>query len=906
MPKDPPPHPPESTLLLTDIVDSTALAVAMGEAAVSALWAAHDHQARTLLRQWQGQEIDKSDGMLLLFARVDDALAYAQDYHDALATLNPPLQARVGLHCGPVVCRHAAPEDVARGAKPMEVDGAAKAIAARLMSLARGGQTLLSGYAHQQAQPGAPASPRRSHGHWRLKGLPDPLEVFEAPRSDPAAAFGLPPADHDKAYRVAWSDGLWRPVELSRHSLPAERDAFIGREGPLETLAGHLNAGQRLITLMGTGGTGKTRLALRYAHAWRGDFAGGAWWCDLAAARTLDGIVHAVAQGLDLPLGKGDPVAQIGKALAGRGPALLLLDNFEQVVAMAEATVGLWLAQAPECRIVVTSRERLHIRGEVCQVLAPFSADEGVAMFQQRALAAWPGFAPDATEQAALVPLVRLLDGLPLAIELAAARVNVLAPTQLLQRLSDRFGLLRGARAQSGRQSTLRATLDWSWDLLDPLEQQVLASLSVFEGGWTLEAATAVVGTASLPASTAASPPDALGDLEVADLLGRLISKSLVHASTAGRFGLLVSVRDYAAERLSQWPQSPQLAPASPAMAARDAVARQHAGYFKDITRRLPVVQALPDIDNVVSACRFALGARDAELALALLEVAWALLVRNGPFAAGEALASAAASLPGWRPQQTLAIQAVLIKARMAQGKTADARLALDDCRATMAALSPAAEVATLLRLDGTLLELAGEQAAGIDRFGASLAMAEALGDDALACEALNSLGGIHLTHGDYPAARQFFTRALARMGTGMDDRWRAGVMGNIALAEHQLGELDQAEAHYRQALSAAQQAGDKRWEANTLCNFGMMLFESGQWSQATELWNLGLKIAEAIGYLKVQGALNCNIALACLKCGDNASARDYFRNSIEIARLANDRISEAEFLKLEREATKT
>jgi predicted ATPase len=209
------------------------------------------------------------------------------------------------------------------------------------------------------------------------------------------------------------------------------------------------------VTRSGLGGIGKTRLALRFAWVWRGDYPGGTWFCDLASARSVDGIVHAVARGLNVPLGRADPVQQLGAAISGRGECLVVLDNFEQVAAHAEATLGTWLERAPLARFVVTSRELLGIAGEQVLALGPLPRDDAVTMFRIRARAAGGAAAFDAVDEAALSPLVDLLDGFPLAIELAAARTRLLRPLALLQRMSDRFKLLV---SRSGRIDSFAVT----------------------------------------------------------------------------------------------------------------------------------------------------------------------------------------------------------------------------------------------------------------------------------------------------------------------------------------------------------------------------------------------------------------------------------------------------------------
>jgi len=277
-------------LLLTDVVDSTQLSERLGDAAMAAVWSAHDRAARDLLPAWRGREIDKTDGMLLLFETAAGAVQYALAYHRALAALPVPLKARAGLHVGPVILRENSAADVARGAKPLEVDGLAKPTTARVMSLARGGQTLLTPEA--QTSLGATPLPTQSHGHWVLKGLSAPIELFEV--GEDAAAFA-PPPDGEKVYRVVQVGGRWLPVRQIPNNLPEQLTSFIGRERELGELKALLGKA-RLLTLVGMGGMGKTRLSLQVAAELMAEFPDGAWFLDLSPIRDAALVASEAAQ----------------------------------------------------------------------------------------------------------------------------------------------------------------------------------------------------------------------------------------------------------------------------------------------------------------------------------------------------------------------------------------------------------------------------------------------------------------------------------------------------------------------------------------------------------------------------------------------------------------------------------
>jgi class 3 adenylate cyclase len=464
---------------MTDIVDSTELSVRLGDARMSELWAEHDRVARSLLREWNGREIDRSDGFLLLFEATADAVAFVLRYHQALASLSVPLSSRAGLHVGLAGLRENSAEHIALGAKSLEVDGVAKSIAGRVMSLSAGGQTILTIEAIRALGP--TQHRLQSHGHWRLKGVIDPIELFEV--GDDTGPFS-PPPDHPKCYRIVKQGDTWLPLREVRHGLPAERDEFVGRKEALLNLAARFDAGARLVSVLGTGGCGKTRLATRYAWTWLGNYPGGSWFCDLSQARGIDGIVAAVARGLNVPLGKDDPVLQLGNAIAGHGECLVILDNFEQVVRHAEGTLGQWLDRAGKARFLVTTREVLGIPGEHTVALPPLAAREAEALFMRRARAAKSGFNPPPDDRAAIEKTGRDAGSPAVGDRALCGTGPAHAPRQLLHRMGERFRLLSSSGGRQDRQATLRAALDWSWDLLTAAEKHALAQLSVFEGGF--------------------------------------------------------------------------------------------------------------------------------------------------------------------------------------------------------------------------------------------------------------------------------------------------------------------------------------------------------------------------------------------------------------------------------------
>jgi predicted ATPase/class 3 adenylate cyclase/Tfp pilus assembly protein PilF len=860
-------------ILLTDLVDSTRLSQALGDEAMALVWAAHDRLARDLLPLHGGREYDRTDGFLFLFDTVADAAAYAVAYHRALRAADPPLQARAGLHLGPLRLLHNTPEDVARGAKPVEVDGAAKPLAAQVMALASGGQTLLTAEAYDAV--GGTSLRAESHGHWRIKGIAEPLELFGL--GDDAAPFD-PPADTARAYRVVRQGEVWLPARDIPHSLPRERDTFVGRHDALGALTGRIEAGAALVSVLGIGGTGKTRLVTRFGWTCLGDWPGGVWFCDLSEARDAEGIVAAVAKALDVPLGKDDPVVQLGHTLASRGRCLVLLDNFEQVARHAAETLGRWLDCAPDACFVVTTREVLGLPGEVVLALAPLDVDESVDLFVARAAQARLGFTLSPSDAPHVESLVRLLDGLPLAIELAAARVRVMTPETIRARMGERFELLASAGARHTRQATLRGALDWSWDLLSPDEQQALAQLAVFEGGFTLEGAEAVL---------------VLDDLWPLDAVQALVDKSLVRALAADRFDLLVSVQVYAAEKLEGLGGT---------RAAEERHGRRFAAFGNENALAAlkthggtALRQALtPDLDNLVVAVRRAIARADGAVAVPALRAAWQVLEVHGPLGLAADLAAEVVALRDL--PRDLAGHALLVRVHALRvlGRSEDARA---DCETALADFRAVGdhrmEVIALGALAGADLDRAryDEARAGFD---AALALAVAIGDLPGKALILRLLGNLDRTCGRNDDARARLEEArehLRTLGDRPEEGWCLNVLGILM---KDLGRLEEARAYLEAALAVARETGSRRAQAVVIGNLGDVHREQGRMEEALADYETALELHRRIGNRRLEGMVLGNMGNLRSTQGQTERALASYAAALSVQRDAGNRRSEA------------
>ena len=819
-------------LLLTDVVDSTQLAEKLGDAAMAEIWAAHDRVSRALLAPWRGREIDKTDGMLLLFDDCVDAVGYAMDYHRALATLPTPLAARVGLHAGPVILRENAADDVARGAKPLEVEGIAKPIAARVTALARGGQTLLSAAAREAL--GACALKLVSHGHWRIKGVSDPIELFEI--GGPDADF-VPPADGEKAHRVVWMGDWWLPVNEIPNNLPHQGTSFIGRESELAEVKSLL-AASRLLTLVGMGGLGKTRLSLQIAAEQIHDFPDGVWFLDLAPIADPALVVGEAAQVLGVREEPDRPLLQTVCGHLRNRRALLILDNCEHVIETSAQLATAILKAAPKVRIVASSREALRAPGEQCvpvlplpvpqsgDGLAELSRSTAVRLFVDRAQQHKPTFALTEREAPAVAELVARLEGIPLALEHAAARVRALSVADINARLHDRYKLLTGgSRVLRKRQQTLRALVDWSYELLTADEQIALDRLGVFVGGFDLAAAEAVCGA------------DPLGAGDVLDLLQSLIEKSLVmleERDDGARYLMLDTIREYAREKLAQRDDAA-------------AVAARHCDHYFAIAKAARVGLRGPqqaewlwrlevEVDNVRSAIALSLaGGVDQLIAVKFAVALQSFWILRGYSSEGRKLVEAALALPSIQASPLAQAFALYVGAALAESQSdhAEARRMLETCLALRRTLTNEIDIAATL----STLSMARLQAG--DAAGAAASESEALEifgrlDDRIG-EAIGllHLGQIALWRGDDAAARAHLEQCLA-VAREIRHQEVEGecelVLGEVAFAS---GDLEQACLRLKRSLTVCRDAGDKRGEANALRWLGRVDLQHGDLATA-------------------------------------------------------------------------
>jgi predicted ATPase/class 3 adenylate cyclase len=594
------------TFLFTDLENSTPLWEQF-PAEMRLASAKHDEIMRKAIEAHQGRVVKTTgDGFHAVFESPSDAVTAALVCQQAIIAETwsediGTLKVRMGLHTGESQEREG------------DYYGPAVNRAARVMGIGHGGQILISEVSAMLARDSLPQDATMLDlGQYRLKGLTAPEQIYQL--CHPALQLDFP---------------ALISLETYKHNLPVQLTSFIGREREMGQIKG-LFAQTRLLTLLGPGGTGKTRLGLQTATDLIEHFPDGVWLIELAPLTDPDLIPDRVAATLNIQEQRGRPILETLTNYLRRKELLLLLDNVEHLVRESAELAEHLLMNCPSIKILVTGREALFIGGETTLQIPSLSiprkesltpemiADsEAVQLFLARAQAVLPDFVLTPDNALALAEVVRRLDGIPLALELAAARLRMMSVEQIAARLNDRFRLLTGGRRTAlPRQQTLQALIDWSWNLLDEREKVLLRRLSVFSGGWTLKAAQAVTSD------------DQLDEFDILDLLDQLINKSLVNVEHLlkgeVRYAMLESIRQYARDRLFEAGEGETL---------RD----HHAEYFTEFGEQMAETLEGPDmldwldpflrdLDNAKTAREWAVESR---LDLAL-RMAWgSMLIRR-------------------------------------------------------------------------------------------------------------------------------------------------------------------------------------------------------------------------------------------------------------------------------------
>jgi predicted ATPase/class 3 adenylate cyclase len=858
------------TFLFTDIEGSTALLRRVGEGVYAQVLADHHAVIRSALAAHEGSEIDtQGDGFFAVFSSPRACVAAVLEMQRAIETHAWPggeqVRVRMGIHSGEAA-------KTATGLVGLEVHRAA-----RVAAVAYGGQVLVSEAAavlvRDGLQPGAALADVGVH---RLKDLGRPEQIFQLQAAGLQAEF--PPLR-----------SLGNPA--LPNNLPGQLSAFIGRRAEVAEVRALVESA-RLVTLTGAGGCGKTRLGLQVAAELLDGSGDGVWLAELAAVTDEDAVPAAICDALRLAVDPGRPVPEALLDALAPQDVLIVVDNCEHLIGGCAKTAEAIVRRCPRVRLLATSREPLGIGGETiyrvpslslpgpgdCPASAPGSSD-AVALFAERARAHGVTLNVDGQAGPLVVSVCRRLDGMPLAIELAAARLRSMSLAELGDRLDQRFRLLTGgSRTALERQQTLRAAVGWSYSLLTSAERVLLARLSVFAGGFDLDAAEAVGGSGDLDV------------LDVADLLGSLVDKSLVVAEPAGeglRYRLLETIRLFAAERLVEAGDDEAAAVAAAHCAHFLAAAEAAAAYLTGPEQGKWLARLDADQANLGRAAGYAAGRPDGtalvlRLGVALerywhvrsrLQEAFGLLVpvlrRSDAdadpalFAAALVTATVVADFVDVATARRLAEQAVEVARRLGDDRLLIRSLAhlcgacfyAGDLEAGLPFGQESVERARRLGDDvllaWSLLEyllIIGTIDPGRSGllFSEAFACTERSGDHLINSVLHNNAGGDALSAGDIPAARAHLeTAAQAAQQIGWEGFAVSLNLGDVLRAQ---GDADGARSTFEAALRLGRRNGDIWIMAGAILGLACLAGDAGDWDRATALHGAAQALQDRTG----------------------------------------------------------
>ncbi len=865
------------TFLFTDIEGSTRLLQQLGNLYEDVL-AEYRRLLRSVFQENGGREVDtQGDSFFIAFARARDALVASVTAQRSIVNSQWPrdvsVRVRMGLHTGE-------PLRMETGYTGMDVHRAA-----RICGAGHGGQILLSETTSALIAEDLPRElTLRDLGKHNLKDLAYPQHLFQVVAPDLPADF--PPL---------------KSVDLLPNNLPRYLTSFVGRERELQEIKTSLSA-VRLLTLTGTGGAGKTRLAVHVAAEVLEEFPDGAWIIELAALADPELVSQAVAIALHLTEQPKQPWRQTLVEHLRSKTLLLLLDNCEHLLSASAQLADALLRECPGLRILATSREGLGITGELtCTVPSLKLPDiahlppveqlpqyEAVRLFIERALFSRPGFQLTRNNAQAVAQICYRLDGIPLAIELAAARVKTMPVETIAVRLDDRFRLLTGgSRTALPRHQTLRAALDWSYALLTEAERVLFCRVVAFTGGFTLDAAENVCTN---------DPND---DDNVLELLTRLVDKSLVifdEHDSQGRYRLLETVRQYGLARLLE-------------LGEADLIRKRHRDFFLALAERAE--KELTGTDQGVWLDRlerehdniravFDSSLVDVELGMRLASALWRFWMVRGYVGEGRArfatlLGRATGTEPAVVRAKTLTGAGILA---WQQGDYAAARALNEEGLTILRELGEKSSIADALNNLGRVATAQGDYTAARGLYEETLAIRRELKDTVGIAPVLNNLGVIALEQGDYVAALGLYEESLAiKRGLG-DKLGIAFALNNLGLVATAQSAYTLARSYYEESLAIAREVKDKGGIISyTLNNLGDVAFHQGEYGSAQVLYKESLAIKEELGdKLGIAYSLN-NLGDVAFHQLDYAEAQSLYEESLSIRKTLGDKLGIAECL---------
>ena len=867
------------TFLFSDIEGSTVRWESAPDAMATAL-ARHDALMREAIES-NGGYVFKTmgDAFCAAFPSTPEATAAALDAQHALAAEDfsnvDGLRVRMALHSGNCDERDG------------DYFGPTVNRVARLLAIGHGGQVLLSRSCAEYLQGVASQYALRDLGNHRLKDLSQPEYVYQLMAPDLPDAFPeLLSLDH-----------------LS-NNLPAQLTSFVGREEVMDEIKAML-AQHRLVTLVGAGGSGKTRCAIQAGAEMLDGSGDGVWLAELAPISDASLVPSAIARALNVQAPPHRPVLETLIGYLKRKRLLLILDNCEHVIEEARTVAASILRACPEVRILVTSREALNIDGEQLyrmpslavppktQILSPQDvlAFGASLLFSDRALSGNSRFALTDENVSHVAEICRRLDGIPLAIELAAARVKVLTPKQIAQMLDERFRLLTGGdRSALPRQQTMRALIDWSYDLLTGDERTLFRKLSIFAGGFTLEVAATVCSASEID------------EIAMLDLLSSLVDKSLVQAEQGERgtrYRFLESTRQYARERLAEHEEYEAVAQAH--AAAFLSFAEKLSGSWETTTDSEWFADVEPELENFRAALSWSLGARGdvllgQRLAGALHQAWWSLAT-----AEGRRWVQVARDLMGEGTPSPVIAALDLAEAELAASlvQYTASRTACERALARYGELGDPMGIAYAQRCLALALIFLGKIEEGEALLGPALSQARALGARRLTGVALQTMADARHSVGDVAEARRLHAEALANLRAVGAERTSGNVCVNLAEAEFHGGNPDEALRWANEALATHQKFHATRGVAFAQINITAYLTALGRFDEARVSARAAIGSArDAQLQVGTAWGLQHLAATVVLRPGGPEHAREERRRGARLLGYADARLTELESLR--------
>ena len=818
------------TFLFTDIVGSTTIAREHRDE-WEALRARHHAILRSAAEAHNGYVFkDIGDAFCVAFPGPRDAVSAAVAAQRGLETepwREVIIRVRMGIHTGEA-----------------ELDGAdyrgylTLSFTQRVMHIAHGGQVLLSRTAFDLVEDQLPEGiGLRDLGEHRLKDLSRPEHLYQLVVADLPCEFAP-----------------LQSLDARPNNLPIQLTSFIGRDKDITAVSEMLQH-SRLVTLSGVGGTGKTRLALQAAAHVLEHYVDGAWFVELAPISDPSLLPQTIAAALRVPEQPGRPFLQLLKDVLGPKNLLLLLDNCEHLIDTCSEAAEVLLKAAPEVRILATSREALGIAGECIfpvrsMMLPPGSIPSAAAVLQsdagqlfvERAVAVQPDFRLTDEKAAAVTQICARLDGIPLAIELAAARVKGLSIEQIASRLDDRFRLLTGgSRTALPRQRTLQAAIDWSYRLLSEEERALLSGLSVFAGGWTLEASESVCASGSRKSTP------------VLDLQSRLIDKSLVIADTQSgepRYRMLETIRQYARDRLLNTQRD------------FERVMSRHLEYFigwseeanlqlRGANQREWLGRMELESDNLRLALEWSMKPeQDPDLGLRLLAAALWFWWLHGHYSEAkhwiERILGRSSSRRSLAMAHVLSWAGIFLSGQPDQIKRAQAYL--EDSLRIGLEHQDKASISWALMMLARLAENQGDSVNAVAFGEQALQASRELGETWYICFALERLGEALRLAGDYDRSKRLYEESLElarRMGT---QREIAVLLHNLGHVLLQQGNLEESFSRFWASLQLAKEIGEERRIIMCLEGIAGVFVQAGKLEQAARLFGATANLRGVLG----------------------------------------------------------